>query len=173
MEALKVGKAFDVNPRHQYVSALLGWCFGWLVSTPFVFLIWHFYGVGRGPLPMINMQAFASVIVAVSAGKITSVFNWWFLLAGFIIGAVVFFLEKRNLPFVVTAFGIGAFVGPFYVTTFFLGGLIRTIIEKKKGKSFMDEKGKPFSAGLVLGGLALAPLLMVVLNILILAFGGA
>jgi len=36
----------------------------------------------------------------------------------------------------------------------------------------MDEKGKPLSAGLVLGGLALAPLLMVVVNVLVLAFGG-
>lgn len=172
MEALKVGEAFEVNPRHQYISALFGWCFGWLITTPFVFLLWHFYGFGRGALPMPNMQGIASVITAFSAGRMEGVFNTWFVLIGFIIGIVVLFLEKRNLPFVATACGIGVFVGPIYVTTFFLGGLLRILIEKRKGLTWMDEKGKPFSAGMVLGGLALAPLLMVVVNVLILAFGG-
>lgn len=172
MEALKVGEAFEVNPKHQYVSAAFGWCFGWLLSTPFVFLMWHFYGVGRGALPMPNLQTIATTMVAFSTGKMETVFNTWFVFAGFIIGIVVFFLQKRNLPFVVTAFGIGAFVGPYYVTTFFLGGVIRALVEKLKGGTWFDEKGKPFSAGLVLGGVALAPLLMIVVNILVLALGG-
>ncbi|KYK34145.1 MAG: OPT/YSL family transporter [Theionarchaea archaeon] len=172
MEALKVGEAFKANPKHQYLSALFGWCFGWLISTPFVFLLWNFYGFGRGALPMPNMQGIASVITAFSTGMMGEVFNNWFILMGFIIGIVVFFLEKRSFPFVATAFGIGVFVGPIYVTTFFLGGLIRVFIEKRKGVTWMDEKGKPLSAGLVLGGLALAPLLMVVVNVLILALGG-
>lgn len=172
MEALKVGEAFDVRPRHQYLSALFGWCFAWLVTTPFVFLIWHFYGFGTGALPMPNMQVTASVIAALASGRMPSLFSNWFILIGFIIGIIVFFLQKRNLPFVAAAVGIGVFVGPIYVTTFFVGGLIRVIIEKLKGATWMDEKGKPFSAGLVLGGLALAPLIMVVLNVLVLALGG-
>lgn len=172
MEALKVGSAFDANPRHQYLGALVGWCFGWLISTPVAFLIWHFYGVGRTELPMANMQGFANVITAFATGKMNIVFNTWFILLGLIIGVIVFFLKKRGLPFVVTSVGIGAFVGPIYVTTFFIGGVIRYIIEKVKGTTWMDEKGKPFSAGLVLGGVALAPLLMVLVNVIVLVLGG-
>jgi uncharacterized oligopeptide transporter (OPT) family protein len=172
IEALKVGEAFDVTPKHQYISALFGWCFGWLLSTPFIFLIWHFYGVGRGALPMANVQNIAAVMVAFATGKTGIIFNGGFVVAGFVIGIVLFFLQKRNLPFVVAAVGIGVFVGPIYLSTFFVGALIRVIIEKVKGVTFMDEKGKPFSAGLVLGGLALAPLIMVVINLLILALGG-
>jgi len=172
VEALKVGEAFDANPKHQYLAAVFGWCFGWLISTPFVFLLWHFYGVGRAALPMPNVQTVATMVVAFSTGKMEAVFDMWFVFAGFIIGIIVFFLQKRNFPFVVAAFGIGAFVGPYYVTTFFLGGIIRIIIEKAKGATWMDEKGKPFSAGLLLGGIALAPLLMVLINVLVLAFGG-
>ena len=172
MEALKVGEAFGVKPKHQYISALFGWCLGWLIITPIVFLMWHFYGVSGDVLPMPNMQAIAAITVTFSQGNMTPVFDAWFILIGFIIGTVLFTLQKRNLPFVVTAFGIGAFVGPYYVTTFFIGGLIRAIIERVKGSTWMDEKGKPLSAGLVLGGLALAPLLMVVVNVLVLAFGG-
>jgi uncharacterized oligopeptide transporter (OPT) family protein len=172
VEALKVGQSFEVKPKHQYISGIFGWCFGWLISTPFVFLIWHFYGVGTGALPMLNVQATAMMMAAFSGGEWEIIFNNWFLLAGFIIGVVVFFLQKRNLPFVVTAFGIGVFVGPYYVTTFLVGAVIRMVIERIKGTTWMEEKGKPFSAGLVLGGLALAPLLMVVVNILVLAFGG-
>jgi uncharacterized oligopeptide transporter (OPT) family protein len=172
MEALKVGKAFDVAPRHQYVSALFGWCFGWLLSTPFIFLIWHFYGIGRGALPMANVQSVAAIMVSFATGKVGTVFNGGFVAAGFIIGIILFFLQKRNLPFVVAAVGIGVFVGPIYVSTFFVGGLIRVIIEKVKGVTFMNEKGRPFSAGLILGGVALAPLVMVVINMLILALGG-
>ncbi|MGD2250899.1 MAG: OPT/YSL family transporter [Candidatus Methanofastidiosia archaeon] len=171
MEALKVGSAFDANPRHQYVSALVGWCFGWLISTPIVFLIWHYYGVGRG-VPMPNMQGMANVVVAFATGNINIVFSPWFIFFGFVIGGVLFFLKKRGLPFVVTAVGIGAFVGPIYVTTFFIGGLIRYVMEKVKGTTWVDEKGKPFSAGLVLGGIALAPLLMVVVNVVVLVIGG-
>lgn len=172
INALKVGKAFEATPRHQYISALFGWSFGWLIVTPFVFLLWHFYGVGRGALPMPNLQAIATTMIGFASGRMESVFNNWFILIGFIIGIIVFLLEKRNLPFVVVAFGIGVFVGPIYVTTFFVGGLIRVLIEKTRGVSWMDEKGKPFSAGLVLGGLALAPLMMVVVNVLIVFFGG-
>lgn len=172
MEALKVGEAFDVNPRHQYLSALLGWCFGWLISTPFVFLIWHFYGVGGTALPMTNMQNVASSIIAFSTGQLGLVFDRSFVLAGFIIGIVVFFLQKRNLPFILTAVGIGALVGPMYTSTFFIGGLIRAIVERVKGTAWMDRKGKPFAAGLVLGGIALAPLVMVLINVVVSALGG-
>ena len=172
LDALKVGEAFGVKPRHQYISALFGWCFAWLITTPFVFLLWHFYGIGRGGLPMPNMQVIASTMAAYSSGNLPGMFNTGFILAGFIIGIVVFFLQKRNLPFVVTAVGIGALIGPIYVTTFFVGGLIRYVIEKVKGTTWIEEKGKPFSAGLVLGGLALAPLVMVLVNVLILIVGG-
>lgn len=172
IEALKVGKSFNVKPKHQYISGIFGWCFGWLISTLFVFLLWHFYGVGERALPMLNVQATAMLMAAFSSGQWEVVFSNWFLLAGFIIGIVVFFLQKRSLPFVVTAFGIGVFVGPYYVTTFLFGGLIRFLLEKRKGDTWMEEKGKPFSAGLVLGGLALAPLLTVLINMLILTFGG-
>lgn len=173
IEALKVGKAFDVNPRHQYLGALLGWCFAWLVSTPFVLLLWHFYGIGRGALPMLNVEAIARMLTTFSAGRMEIVFERWSLLAGFIIGVILLFLEKRNLPFTVTAFAVGVFAGPLYVSTFFCGGLIRILIERVKGAAWMDEKGMPFAAGLVLGGLALAPLLTVLVNVLVLAIGGA
>ncbi|MBU7014078.1 MAG: OPT/YSL family transporter [Theionarchaea archaeon] len=172
MEALKVGEAFDVNPKHQYLGALLGWCFGWLISTPFVFLIWHFYGVGGVALPMANMQSVATSIVAFSTGQMGLVFDGFFVLAGLLIGIVVFFLQKRNLPFVLTAVGIGALVGPLYTSTFFIGGLVRAIVERVKGTAWMDEKGKPFAAGLVLGGIALAPLVMVLINVVVSALGG-
>jgi uncharacterized oligopeptide transporter (OPT) family protein len=172
IQALKVGQAFGANPRHQYISALIGWCFGWLISTPFVFLIWHFYNFGESALPMPNIQTMANVIVGFSTGKLTGIFNNWYLLTGFIIGIVVFILQKRNLPFVVTAIGIGVFAGPIYVSTFFIGGLLRAILEKIKGSPWFDEKGKPFSAGLVLGGLALAPLFLVIVNVLVAVLGG-
>jgi uncharacterized oligopeptide transporter (OPT) family protein len=172
MGALKVGEAFDVNPRHQYLGALLGWCFGWLISTPFVFLIWHFYGVGGAGLPMVNMQNVATSMVAVSTGKLGLVFDRYFVLAGVIVGIVVFFLQKRNLPFILTAVGIGALVGPMYTSTFFIGGLVRALVERVKGATWMDEKGKPFAAGLVLGGIALAPLVMVFINVMVSLLGG-
>jgi uncharacterized oligopeptide transporter (OPT) family protein len=172
LQALKVGQAFKATPRHQYLSALIGWCFGWLISTPFVFLIWHFYSFGDPSLPMPNVQAMANVIVGFSIGQMTEVFNNWYILTGFIIGIVILVLQKQNLPFVVTAVGIGVFAGPIYVSTFFIGGLLRALVEKIKGSSWFDEKGKPFSAGIVLGGLALAPLFMVIVNVLVAALGG-
>lgn len=172
LEALKVGKAFDVNPKHQYMSALFGWCFGFLLSTISVFLIWNFYGIGGAALPMVNMQTAAGLVAAFASGQLEIIFNSWFVLIGFIIGVVVFFLQKQGLPFVVTAVGIGAFMGPMYVTTFFVGGLIRFFIEKVKGSTWVHEKGNPFSAGLVLGGIALAPLLMVVVNLIVSIVGG-
>ena len=172
VQALKVGQAFDAKPRHQYIGALIGWCFGWLISTPFVFLIWHFYNFGGATLPMPNIQTMANVIVGFSTGQLSGIFNNWYLLTGFIIGIVIFILQKRNLPFLVTAIGIGVFAGPIYVSTFFIGGVLRAILEKLKGLSWFDEKGKPFSAGLVLGGLALAPLFLVIVNVLIVVLGG-
>lgn len=172
MEALKVGQAFEVKPKQQYISALFGWCFAWLLSTPFVLLIWHYYGIGRGALPMVNIQSMAYMMAAFSSGKMGIFFDRWFLLIGFIFGIVILFLQKRNIPFVVTAFAIGAFAGPIYVTTFFCGGLIRWLLERVKGASWFSEKGKPFSAGLMLGGLALAPLIIVLVNLLILVLGG-
>lgn len=172
MQALKVGQAFDVAPRHQYISALIGWCFGWLISTPFVFLIWHFYNFGSAALPMPNVQTIANVIIGFSIGQMSAVFNNWYILTGFIIGIILFILQKQNLPFVVIAVGIGVFAGPIYVSTFFIGGLLRTLLEKMKGGSWFDEKGKPFSAGLVLGGLALAPIFMVIVNVLVAVLGG-
>jgi hypothetical protein len=172
IQALKVGQAFDATPRHQYLSALIGWCFGWLISTPFVFLIWHFYSFGGPALPMPNVQTMANVIIGYSIGQMTEVFNNWYILTGFIIGIVILALQKQNLPFVVTAVGIGVFAGPIYVSTFFIGGLLRALLEKMKGSSWFDEKGKPFSAGIVLGGLALAPLFMVIVNVLVAVLGG-
>jgi uncharacterized oligopeptide transporter (OPT) family protein len=172
IEALKVGKAFDVNPKHQYMSALFGWCFGFLLSTISVFLIWNFYGIGGAALPMVNMQTAAGLVAAFASGQLEIIFNSWFVLIGFIIGIVAFFLQKQGLPFVVTAVGIGAFMGPMYVTTFFVGGLIRFFIEKVKGTTWVHEKGNPFSAGLVLGGIALAPLLMMVVNLIVSIVGG-
>jgi len=135
----KTGQVLGTNPKAQLISQIVGGVFGTVVASLSLFAIINQFGeVGAGTaLPAGQAVGVSAMINGIGSPVVFGV------AAG--IGAVLYLL---GLP--TATLGIGIFL-PFVISSaVFLGGIIRFVTDRIRGKS-LDESGTVAASGL-LGG---------------------
>ncbi len=156
MQDLKTGHLVGSLPIKQQTLQLLVSGIGPIVSLTVMFLIWNSGGIdpvtgnklpGFGPGTEIEAPqavALGATIDSIVDGNVpTDKF-----LAGGIIGAV---LSLTPIPGLGVIMGIAMYLSMKFILPYGLGSLLNIIFIKKKGKKWVEHKGVPFSAGLILG----------------------
>jgi len=136
----KAGQVLGTNPKAQLISQIVGGVFGTIVASLALFAIINQFGeVGAGTaLPSGQAVAVSAMINGIGSPVVFGV------AAG--IGAILYLL---GLP--TATLGIGVFL-PFTISSaVFLGGIIRFVTDRMRGKSTTDETGTVAASGL-LGG---------------------
>ena len=173
-EAFRVGYLLKAKPLHQYIAALFGWTFGLIVSTFVMFGLWAMYGIGSEAMPMPSMEAGVYSIIALATQQYKFQFISLPYIAYGVLISTVLLLVRAFVPaftIVPITFGMSAYLGAMYSSTFLIGGLIRILLTRLKGQIWFEEKGIPFAAGLLAGG-ALSIFFAVCIYFIKLAAGG-
>lgn len=135
----KTGQILGTNPKAQLISQIVGGVFGTIVATVALFAIINQFGeVGAGTaLPAGQAVAVSAMINGIGSPVVFGI------AAG--LGAILYLL---GLP--TATLGIGVFL-PFVISSaVFLGGVIRFVTDRVRGKA-SDETGNVAASGL-LGG---------------------
>jgi putative OPT family oligopeptide transporter len=156
MQDLKTGHLVGNKPVVQQTIQLIVAGLGPIISLSVMLLIWNAGGIdsvtgekipGFGPGTEIEAPqavALGATIDAVIQGDVPVEK----FLAGGIIGALLSFTAIPGLGVIM---GIAMYLSMKYILPYGLGSIISIILLKKKGKGWVEDKGLPFAAGLILG----------------------
>ncbi len=171
MQDLKTGHLVGSLPIKQQTLQLLVAGIGPVISLSVMLLIWNSGGIdpatgnrlpGFGPGTDIEAPqavALGATIDSVVDGNVPADK----FLAGGIIGAILSF---TSIPGLGVIMGIAMYLSMKYILPYGLGSILSVIFMRWKGKHWVENKGIPFSAGLILG-----EALMIIVFALITVFG--
>ncbi len=171
MQDLKTGHLVGSTPIKQQTLQLLVAGIGPVISLSVMLLIWNSGGIdpatgnhlpGFGPGTDIEAPqavALGATIDSVVDGNVPADK----FLAGGIIGAILSF---TSIPGLGVIMGIAMYLSMKYILPYGLGSILSVIFMRWKGKHWVENKGIPFSAGLILG-----EALMIIVFALITVFG--
>ena len=132
---------------------------GPVVSLFVVGLLWETQGFGPGhDLAAPQAQALQAAVEGVMGGDVP----WPKYLGGAVIGGVLSLTGVAGLGVLV---GLSMYLPLRYILPYGLGCLIHMVFVKGKGPRWVEEKGVPFAAGLIVG----EPLIVLLQSILIIS----
>ncbi len=141
---LKTGYLVGALPKRQQTAQFLGTWLGPIVIMGLIFVLHQAYGMGSERMPAPQAQALASTISGILGGDVP-VEKY---AAGAGLGALLSASGIGGLGILV---GLGFYLPFNIVLTYAIGTALRLLTDWKMGRSFSEEVGIPFAAGLIVG----------------------
>ncbi len=162
MHDLKTGHLVGSRPRAQILSQLMFSWIGPLISILVIILLWKAYGFGEGShLTAPQAQAMKGAIESILGGDVPYVRY----IAGITLGAILSLTGMKSLG-VLTGLGM---ILPFdYIIPYGIGCVLNIISRRALGETWVEEKGIPLAAGILLGDAVVA---LVISLIMVIAIG--
>ncbi|MFX0119479.1 MAG: OPT/YSL family transporter [Candidatus Hodarchaeota archaeon] len=152
VSTLKFGQQMKINPRHILPAYFAGYVTAALFTPIFTLFLWKALGIGTVDFPAPGFPISIALIGPFAAGAIDVFLNIVELIAGGFI-ALLF-------PTIGVSLAIGMFFPPHMAVCITLGGLVALILEKKKGKTWMDDRGKMAATAVQVGATLTVPILI-------------
>ncbi len=157
MQDLKTGHLVGAVPIRQQIVQFTFISIGPIVCLAVIAVLWHSFGFGPGKdLSAPQAQALQAAIEGVTGGNVP----WPKILGGAVIGCVLGFSGVVGMGVLV---GLSMYLPLAYILPYGLGCLIQMGLAKAKSNQWVEAKGVPFAAGLLVG----EPLIVVLQSILI------
>jgi len=157
MQDLKTGYLVGATPiRQQIVEFSFVWI-GPIVCLAVIAILWKSFGFGPGhDLTAPQAQALQAAIESVLGGEVP----WAKYLGGAVIGGALGLTGVAGLGVLV---GLSMYLPLGYILPYGLGCVVQMAFAKSKGLRWVEEKGVPFAAGLLVG----EPLVVLLQSVLI------
>ena len=144
---LKTGFLVGATPKKQQLGELIGAFASAVAIGAILLLLNKAWGFGSNELPAPQAMMMKMVVEGVMSGSLP----WTLILIGAFIALAVFILGMPVLPV-----AIGLYLPIHLATAIMVGGMIRTIVEKKKNlseeaKAAACDRGILYSSGLIAG----------------------
>ncbi len=140
---LKTGYLVGATPRMQQAGQFLGAWLGPILIMVLIFVLHKAYGLGSDQLPAPQGQALASMVNGILGGDVP-IEKY---LAGAGLGAL---LSWASGGLGITA-GLGFYLPFSIILTYSIGTLLRVLANRYMGESYVENKGIPIAAGLIVG----------------------
>lgn len=143
---LKTGYIVGATPVKQQIGLIIGVLASVAVIGFTVLMLHNALGIGSSNLPAPQATLMATVI----KGLLSQNLPWGLVIAGMGIAAVMELSGVRSLPF-----AVGAYLPLSVSSPIFIGGLIKSVVDKRKNKKEEESEigpGALFSSGLIAGG---------------------
>ena len=142
---LKTGYLVGASPRKQQIGQFLATWLGPIIIMGLIFLLHrHGGGLGSAKLPAPQGTALAHVMKGILGGDVP-VHKY---IAGAGLGALLSTSGIGGLGILV---GLGFYLPFDVVLTYSIGTVLRSLVDRIKGKQFSEEVGIPVAAGLIVG----------------------
>lgn len=157
MQDLKTGYMVGAIPIRQQIMELCFCAIGPVVCLTVMTLLWHSFGFGPGKeLSAPQAQALQATIESMQGGNVP----WAKYLCGAIIAGVLSF---TGIPGIGVLMGLSMYLPIEYILPYGLGCFINMSCSRTFGARWVEDKGIPVAAGLLVG----EPLIVVCQSILI------
>ena len=144
MQDLKVGYLVGASPFKQQIGQFIATWLGPILIMILIFVLHKTYTLGSDKLPAPQGQALASMISGILGGNVP--------VAKYTAGALLgIILSSTGLGGLGVLVGLGFYLPFSIVLTYFIGLVIRVVVDWKKGSHFTHEVGIPIAAGLIVG----------------------
>lgn len=162
---LKTGSILKASPRSQQIAQMIGVIIPAFFIAPTLSLLHEAYGIGEG-LKAPQATLFASITQALfGKGELPYNMVAW----GAIIGIIIlfldnFFLKGKKFRLHLMPIAVGIYLPITLAVPMLIGGIIRFLVEKKKGSVSDSDSGTLLASGLIAGealmGVAIAVVLV-------------
>lgn len=157
MQDLKTGYLVGATPIRQQVVQLSFVWIGPIVCLAVIAILWKSFGFGPGhDLTAPQAQALQAAIESVLGGEVP----WAKYLGGAVIGGALGLTGVAGLGVLV---GLSMYLPLAYILPYGLGCVVQMGLSESKGVRWVEEKGVPFAAGLLVG----EPLVVLLQSVLI------
>ena len=149
----------DVNlpSRTAFIAFMAGYLASTITTPLFSLLLWFMLGIGTPEFPAPLFPVSGNIIKAFTTSNPLSILNYWFLVGGFILVAVLSSIDQDFSIAVI----IGAVFIPHMAIPLFLGTVTSYFVARKLGEEFLNNQGNTIAVGLSVGGvLVLIPMLL-------------
>ncbi|MHA2176219.1 MAG: OPT/YSL family transporter [Candidatus Hodarchaeales archaeon] len=158
VSTLKFGQQMQLSQRTVLGAYLAGYFSAALTTPIFTLFLWKALGIGTVNFPAPGFPIFLAMIGPFAAGAIEMFLN----IGEVIIGALLALL----FPEIGISVAIGMFFPPHMALALMFGGISAWLVEKKKGKEWINDQGRTIGTALSVGATFTVPLL-ILLNILL------
>jgi hypothetical protein len=149
---LKFGQQMKLKSKYTIFAFLAGYIVAALVTPVFALFLWKALGIGNVNFPAPAFPIFLALIGPFAAGAIEIFLNIAELLFG---GILALFFPTIGL-----SVAIGMFFPPHMAICISLGGVTAIMIEKRKGKEWMKDKGQIVATAISVGASLTVPVLI-------------
>ncbi|MBZ0269825.1 OPT/YSL family transporter [bacterium] len=157
MQDLKTGHLVGATPLKQQIMELSFVWIGPFVCLAVIAILWKSFGFGPGhDLSAPQAQALQAAVESVLGGEVP----WPKYLGGAVIGGMLGLTGVAGLGVLV---GLSMYLPLAYILPYGLGCVVQMGFQRAKGVRWIEEKGVPFAAGLLVG----EPLIVLLQSILI------
>ena len=157
MQDLKTGFLVGSTPLKQQLVQIGCVAIGPVVCLLVIGVLWRSFGFGPGhDLSAPQAQALQAAVEGVLGGDVP----WPKYLGGAVVGAM---LGLTGVPGLGVLVGLSMYLPLAYILPYGLGCLVNMGVARARGARWVEEKGVPFAAGLLVG----EPLVVLVQSILI------
>jgi putative OPT family oligopeptide transporter len=141
---LKSGYLVGGSPRKQQIAQLMGNWLGPILVMGLILLLQRAYGLGGNQFPAPQASALASVMEGIVGGNVPT-FRY---AAGAGLGGILAFSGLGGIGVLI---GLGFYMPFNIVLTYTIGNVIRIVVDRTRGQTFVENVGIPVAAGLIVG----------------------
>ena len=158
VSTIKFGQQMKIAPKNTILAFLAGYISAALATPIFALFLWKALGIGNVNFPAPAFPIFLALIGPFAAGAIDVFLNITEVLFG---GILALFFPTIGL-----SVAIGMFFPPHMAFCISLGGVTAILIEKRKGKEWMKDKGQIIATAVSVGATLTVPIL-IILNLVL------
>lgn len=141
---LKSGYLVGASPRRQQIAQMLATWLGPILVMALIYVLHQAYTIGSARLPAPQATALAGVVEGIIGGDVPA-FRY---AAGAGIGGL---MAMSGLGGIGVLIGLGFYMPFHIVLTYTVGCLGRMVVERVRGRGFVEDVGIPIAAGLIVG----------------------
>ncbi|MFX0207751.1 MAG: OPT/YSL family transporter, partial [Candidatus Hodarchaeota archaeon] len=149
---LKFAQQMKISQKHTIIAFLAGYITAMIVTPFFALFLWKALGIGTINFPAPGFPIMLSMVGPFAAGAIEIFLN----IGDLLLGAVTALL----FPSVGISLAIGMFFPPHMALPLTLGGIVAFILQRKYGKSWMEDRGRTAATALSVGATFTVPILI-------------
>jgi MFS family permease len=157
VSTLKFAQQMKIGQKNTIIAFLAGYIVAVLATPFFTLFLWRTLGIGNVNFPAPAFPIFLALIGLFAAGSIDVFLNIPEMIFG---GILALFFPTIGL-----SVAIGMFFPPHMAICLSLGGITALVVEKKKGKEWMKDKGQIVATAISVGATLTVPVL-ILLNLL-------
>ena len=157
VSTLKFGQQMKISQKNTILAFIAGYIVAVLATPFFTLFLWKTLGIGNVHFPAPAFPIFLALIGPFAAGSIDVFLN----IPEMIFGGILALL----FPTIGLSVALGMFFPPHMAICLCLGGITALIIEKKKSKEWMKDKGQIIATAIYVGATLTVPVL-ILLNLL-------